>query len=400
MKDIIRRADADEILKRKHWLLVYGRRKVGKTFLLRELCKLKNYYVVRRDLSVITENGTIPIKEFVENVKKLLRDDETAVVDEFQRLDEGILEELAQLHPKGRLILSGSSLRVVKKIFEPHSPLLGFFTPSKIGFIRPSEMVHHMRKEFEAGHAVELATFLREPWIIPLYDKGDVLSFVYDMVVSASSTITALLGEVFTEEERELSKTYEALLSSIGSGVWHAKELASLLYARHLIPDASTTRIIQYLKNLEDMELIEGVKLHGARGTFYRLLSPLMNIYYYLDSRYDLSRQVSLEELRPTLEKLIALEVQNFIAELFAEKYGGRKEYFVSPDKEIDFIITVRNKPVVVGEVKWTRATRDHVARFEQISEGFGCKRVLICKQSGAVSTRVEVLTANQLVKL
>lgn len=55
----------------------------------------------------------------------------SVVIDEFQRLDENILEEISILHPKGRLLLSGSSLRILKKFFEPKSAFLGFFVPLK-----------------------------------------------------------------------------------------------------------------------------------------------------------------------------------------------------------------------------------------------------------------------------
>ena len=114
----------------------------------------------------------------------------------------------------------------------------------------------------------------------------------------------------------------------IGEGIWNTKELTSILYSRKLIPDPSPTHLIQYLKNLEEMELVESIKLYKTKGRYYRLISPLMNIYYYLDSRYDISnRTISLEEIRPTLQNIINLEIQNFIADLFAEIYEGRKEY-------------------------------------------------------------------------
>lgn len=397
----IERSDTRRISKEKHWLLVYGRRKVGKTFLLRELCQFGNYYSIKKDISVISPKGTISVSEMVEEIKKLLSQNQTVVVDEFQRLDESVFEELSLLHPKGKLILSGSSLRVIKKVFDPKSPLLGFFTPIKIGFIKPSDLIHGLNRKLPHELLIELCTFFREPWTIPSYNKEEALEFMYGLVTTSKHIITGLIGEVFTEEERELTKKYEAILGLIGTGIWNTKELTSLLYARKLIPDPSQTHLIQYLKNLEEMELVESIKLYNSKGRYYRLTSPLMNMYYYLDSRYDIAnRSVSLEELKPTLQKIINLEIQNFIADIFSELYDGRKEYFVSQDKEIDFIITKRNKVEVIGEVKWKIVDQEDVYKFQRNAERLHGKKFLICKETKIKGSDIKIIGSNELVSL
>lgn len=400
MSYIINRKDTNEIISKKSWLLVYGRRKVGKTFMLRDLCKFENYYTIKKDLSVIADKGTLPINSFIQEIKELLLQNKTIVIDEFQRLDESILEEIAVLHPKGRVILSGSSLRVVKKIFEPKSPMLGFFTPYKIGFISPIDIMLSLKRKFDEDNLIELATFLREPWIIPMYNNENTINFMYGLICQSKYTIAALIGEIFTEEERELTIKYEAILNLIGSGIWNVNELTSILYSRKLIPDPSQTHIIQYLKNLEEMELIESIKLHKRKEHYYRLLSPIMNIYYYLDSRYDISnRTISLDEVKPTLEKLMHLEIQNFIADLFAELYNGRKEYYISMDKEVDFIITKRNKAEVIGEVKWKKITKEDIVKFRRNSDSLYGKKILVCK-SGESQQEIEVKSPKELIAL
>ncbi|MBU3957676.1 MAG: AAA family ATPase, partial [Nanoarchaeota archaeon] len=344
MDYIIKRREAEEINKGKEWLIVYGRRKTGKTFLLRNFCKIDAYFLVKKDLSVFYDGKQISLQDMKEKTKEFLEKGKIAAIDEFQRLDESLLEELTLLHPKGKLLLSGSSMRIVKRFFEPKSALLGFFTPMKIGFVSPQNILSEL-KGLKPPETIEAATFLREPWLIPLFSGGKIIDFVYNAVTKSKFIITSLIGEIFSEEERELSKKYEAILSLIGSGMWNLKEIASLLYSRGIIPDPNVTNIIQYLKNLEDMGLVEGIKVYNLKSNFYRLKSPIMNIYYYLESRYSInSRDISFEEAKPTLEKLINLEIQNFIADFFAEKESGRKEYYVSPEKEFDFIITKRNR--------------------------------------------------------
>lgn len=401
MDYIIKRQEAEEIKKGRSWLLVYGRRKVGKTFMLKILCRFRHYFLVKRSLDVLYNEKSIPIEEFKQTIKRLLEAGKTAVVDEFQRLGEDVLEEIATFHPNGRLILSGSSMRVVKRVFEPKSPLLGFFTPLEIKFIRPSDIIRGLKGRLSPQQLIEIASFIREPWMVPIYAGEGLLEFVYNVAVKSKYIITSLVGEIFTEEERELTKKYQALISLIGSGVWNAKQLTSIMYANGLIPEPSPTNIIQYIKNLEGMGMVESIKMYRSKSRYYRLVSPLMNIYYYLDSRYNIGeREVSLEEVKPTLRRLVSMEIQNFVADSMAELFGGRKEYFNSPEKEIDFIITVRNKPGMVGEVKWKRFERVDMERFRLSSEGIQGRKMLFVKTGKCKDRGIETIGAEGLARM
>lgn len=369
------------ISREKHWLMVYGRRKTGKTFLLRNFCKFDAYFLVKKDLSVFSGEDQITIEEMKKRARELLASGKSVIIDEFQRLDESFLEEFTVTHPKGKLVVSGSSMRIVKRFFEPNSALLGFFTPVKIGFISPENALRELKGRLKPAEAIELATFIREPWLIPLYDGENIVNFVHKTITNSRFIISSLLGEIFSEEERELSRKYEAILRLVGSGVWNTKEIASILYSRGIIPDSSVTHILQYLKNLEEMELVESIRIYNSKSNFYRLSSPIMNIYYYLDSRYDINnREISKDEVKPTLEKLINLEIQNFIADFFAEKSNGRKEYYISPQKEFDFIITKRNRIEIIGEVKWKKAEYGDIERFIKNTGNLPGKKIIIFK--------------------
>ena len=88
------------------------------------------------------------------------------------------------------------------------------------------------------------------------------------------------------------------------------------------------------------------------------------------------------------------------MADLFSEIYDGRKEYFVSPDKEIDFIITKRNKAEIIGEVKWKIIDSEDISKFLLNSERFSGKKVLICKNSKVKSDQVQILIPQDLIDL
>jgi len=387
-------------LEQKGWILLYGRRKTGKTYLLRNLYSPDIYILVKRDLSLWSD-PEMDITSISRDVRSLLNQGKTVVIDEFQRMDEGVLEEITRAHPDGKLILSGSSFRVVEKVFSPGSPLLGFFRPLRIDLISAEDIVRNLRKKLSPDKVLELSTFLREPWLIPLFSGEETGKFLYRIITDLNATITSLIGEIFTEEERERTRVYESLLGLLGSGIWNAKDLASILYTRKIISEPSSSHISQYLKNMRDMDLIESCRVFGSRREYNRLKSPIMNIYYYLDSRYNIAeRKISWEEVKPTLDKLINLEIQNFLAELFVNIYHGRKEYFFSPEREIDFIITKRNKPICVGEVKWGKVRREHLKRFENNVGRFSCDKVLIGKRVDLKHPEIQIYRPKDILEL
>lgn len=372
-----------ESLKQKGWILLYGRRKAGKTYLLRNLYSPDVYILVKKDRALWSEDIDVDISSVSEKVRKLLEKGKKVVIDEFQRMDQSVLEEIVTVHPKGKLMLSGSSLRVVNQILSQDSPLLGFFSPLKIGLISTADMLRNLSQKFKPQRTVELSTFLRDPWLVPFYSGEKTERFLFRIMTQFRDTIPSLIGETFTEEEREITEVYGAVLSLIGAGTWKAKDISSILYNRNVIKEPGSSSIIQYTKNMREMDLLETYRIYGSKMKYNRLKSPIMNLYYYLDSRYNISeRKTSFKEVKPTLDNLINLEIQNFSADVFAGIYDGRKEYFLSPDKEIDFVITRRNKPVCVGEVKWCQIRNKHVKRFKQNTERFSCDKVVIGKKS------------------
>ncbi len=399
MDYIIERREAEEIKKDKGWSLIYGRRKTGKTFILNKLCKFKNYFLVKKELSVLYDEKTISIDEMKKLVIELLKNKKTVVIDEFQRLNESVLEEIVLQHPLGRLIISGSSMRIVKKVFDYNSPLLGFFLARRIELIHPIDIINSLK--FKSEKKIELGTFLRDPWIIPSLKEDNIIDFIFKIITHSKYMMSSLIGEIFSEEERELTQKYQVIMKLIGAGVWNTTDLANDLYNKKVFDTPGISHLGPYLKNLQDMELLESIKINKTKNKhYYRLKSPIMNVYHYLDSRYDIStRNCSLNEIEPTLQKLIHFEIQNFVADLFADKYEGRKEYYFSNSKEIDFIITKRNKPIIVGEVKWKTITKEDVTKFKETVNDFHCRKVLICKK-GIKDDEIEVIDDEGILKL
>jgi len=389
--EIIYRDESDEIKKLNGWILIYGRRKVGKTFLIKNFLEYDVFFRVNRDGSILAEKFAISIinnmDDFSRAVSELLLADKKVVIDEFQRLPESVIERISTLHPKGKVIFSGSSMRVIKKLFGSKSPLLGLAMQYKLGMIRPVNILRELSKKMDAAQAIELAPYLADAWTIPFFTtESDSEKVIYDLLKYSKFTVPSLVGEIFTEEEREFTKVYEAILRLIGAGELDYKNIASILAGRKVIERADSSLIIPYIKNMAGMGLVDSLPIFSSRKKMYRLSSPIMEAFFYLADRYGFEdRDVSFEEARPTIEKLKNFAVQNFIGDLFAGAYHGKKEYYVTPSKEIDFIITVRNKAVLIGEVKWGKYDGNDLKKFVEKSTFIKAEKIFITKSKNEI---------------
>ena len=101
------------------------------------------------------------LDEFLNRLSSILTDERTVVIDEFQRLPKAIWDRISLFHPNGRLIISGSSFRIVDKILSDRSPLLGLFYPVKIPLINPPDIVKGL--EMNAEGATTMAPYMRVP---------------------------------------------------------------------------------------------------------------------------------------------------------------------------------------------------------------------------------------------
>ncbi|MDP2766810.1 MAG: AAA family ATPase [Candidatus Methanoperedens sp.] len=405
--EIIHRDEADEIKKIKGWVLIYGRRKVGKTFLIKNFLDYDVFFRINRDGSIYAEKFIITsigsADDFGNAVVELLSSNKTVVIDEFQRLPESILERISMVHPQGKLIFSGSSMRVVKKLFGSSSPLLGLAMQYRLGLIKPDNMLRELSKKMDASAAVELAPYLADAWTIPFFKmENETTRTIYELLKYSKFTIPALVGEIFTEEEREYSRVYEAVLRLMGAGEWNYKNIASILAGRRLIERADSSLVLPYIKNMAAMGLVESLSLYSTKKKMYRLASPVMEAFFYLDDKYGFGEtDVSFQEVKPTIEKLRSLAIQKFIGDLFAQAYNGKKEYFVTPSNELDFIITVRNKPVVAGEVKWGKYDEKDIKKFIEKSNFIDAEKVFVTKKKKETEINgVKIMDVSDLVAM
>jgi AAA+ ATPase superfamily predicted ATPase len=91
---IIERKEDVEKIKNAKWVLVYGRRKTGKSFLVENNIKYDEYFFINRDRTIISknENAVKNYETFIEILRRGLEEEKIIVVDEFHRRGNGFLD--------------------------------------------------------------------------------------------------------------------------------------------------------------------------------------------------------------------------------------------------------------------------------------------------------------------
>lgn len=412
---MISRWEENRIKETSGWVLVYGRRKVGKTFLLRRFIDWDSYITITRTREAIVQENEnverVQLDEAVKSAVDRLRKGEVVVVDEFQRLGEWAWDMLAVAHPNGRLIISGSSLGIINKVFSRKSPLLGLLTPIRLDIISYSDSVSSLYDQgIKLRDALIWGTIIRDPWVIPFVNLGneavdEISRISYQLVMSASG----LVGEVFEDEERSLTELYDAVLRLVGEGIWNSAEIADLLIARGLIKGGLAT-VTGILDRLVRMGLLEKVPLWKTRRAryYYKHRSPLLSMLYYIDQKYSISEgEASISNLRDGILSILSKEIQFCIGELLAERLGGVRSYTILPSGlgDIDVVIldARRKVPIAAYEVKLGSITVRDARKAVERMRSLGFPRVGVISLSELppkVKGVDEVLGPEELIKL
>ena len=368
----------------KH-LLIYGRRKVGKTYMVKNFLEHDIYLFVRRGGGIYVEGfGPTNIdsyEQFLGLLRAWLREGKRVVLDEFQRLPEGFIETLQTSELGGQLILTGSSLHIVKDVISPRSPLLGLFSEVRVSLIRPLDILEGLMAHVQPQTAFELSPYLRDPWTIP-YFRGESTS-IGDILQTSKESIRALIGEVFLEEDKGLSAVYEGIIRSLATGKRGFGEISDSLYSRKVIDKPDPHGVRPYFNNMEAMDLVKRVPIFAKKEFRYLITSPIMELGFMLDEKYNFFQQdLSTEKIAEVAKSALPFHVERFCGEMFAQVYDGVYNYFYSRDFDIDFIISRGKKVVASGEVKWTgRPTEGDVAKFLERTKHLSGEKIFFSKK-------------------
>ncbi|WP_324735921.1 ATP-binding protein [Thermococcus sp. SY098] len=369
-------------------VIVYGRRRVGKTRLLIEasrefrtlyhLCKEEEVSETLKSLNSklfsLTKDETLlrhPITSFEEFFDRL-PEDTVVIFDEFQILAKnyprilGILQEYWDFKRKGSLILCGSSVSMMKELASYGSPIYGRRTLSlKV----PPMKFLHVREFFPSYNMEDVVKVYGAVGGIPDY----LLRF--DASLSPEENIKESFfnrGFFYDEAEyllryelRDLS-TYNTILEAISYGYRSFNELKTITG----IDGSKLARYLSILMNLDivDKEFPVTVKPKKRRKNSRYFIKDNYFAFYYTFV-YPFKEEIELGIPEVAVEKF----EQNFNRYLGWVFEGTAKEFLVELNKwkelpfrftkigkwwykseEIDLVaLNEREKKALFVEVKW-----------------------------------------------
>ena len=388
--------DKKRIEKLKPPILIYGRRKTGKTFFAKEFFSNAYYFFVRRNRSIYFENRneSITYRELTRIIEELK--EKTIIVDEFHRLPEEFLDWLHIKSPKN-LVLVTSTLHLVKNLLEKSSPILGLFLEFRMDLIDERDILLNLKEKIkDYKKLIEFSTYLREPMLLKWFGIN-----LTSILKNLKLVIPSLVGEIFAEEEKELSERYEGIIRALSSGKTTLSEITSSLYSNKLIPRQDVSSVKPYLNTLLEMGLVKRIPEYFGKRYYYFVSSPVIDLYYYLDEKYNFSER-DLDEKYIT-EK-IPMHVEDFIRELLGKIFGMRTFIINKPNMEVEIALARFKKLKIVGEVKWKRrVSKAEIKEIEEKLEKFkGCRKILVVPSKDVVEKkpeRVEVWDIGMILK-
>jgi hypothetical protein len=350
----IRRREEEKIRKIKNWTLIYGRRKTGKSTLVKKNLHMDYYVLIADSNSAITaDDKVMKIDDAIKEVKETLYKGGIAVIDEFQRLPDIYWSMISNWDKNGILVIVGSSYGIVNKVFDRNSPLLGLFTPLEIDIISYEDVLTQVKDPV-------LSTIYRDPWIIPFIDSYE--EFV-DRLKEFSLISKGLIGEVFKEEERQLTDTYYKILLLLGEGIWKTSEISGIIQ-----PKGGEGTISSMVNKLVKMGLVQKIPTL-SRENYYKVKSPPLSLSLYAESKYAISETDAKINYLP-----IGKEVQFSVGEMLSKYFGGIQYY--SPKEDIDVVIVKKKKPIWAFEIKMgeisTSEAKEAIKKMSKVAEKVG----------------------------
>jgi hypothetical protein len=389
---IILRKKEVERIEVKKWTLVFGRRKTGKTFLVENFIKSDQYFFINRDRTVISKNDGVQITYdvFAERLKTGAKSGETITIDEFHRLGEPFLDLLQSIGKGGKIILLTSTLFLAKRLIAARSPIMGLFNEVQIPIISLQETLEALAD--------------KKPIAIEFFDeKRNSKSMMNAILSGSANAVPALFGEILIEEDKGTSAIYEGIIRAIADGKVTSGNISSSLFSKRLITKDDPSFVQSYLGVMVLIGLLKRIKVYNKNKFVYKIVSPLVRLFFYADEKYGISqRQITEIESERIISELLPHIVEDNIREYVADRLGLEEAVLEAGDYDIDGILIKFKKPSVLLEVKWGKIDAKVIEKVEQnLGKIEGDSRILfVNEKKGLSSSSIKIMDIHDLRKL
>ncbi len=332
-------------------ILVYGRRRIGKTSLINEALKtyagIKIVYtaipdeIERNTLNLSRISGEIlhepwmSFSSFQDYLSYLSKREEkiVLVIDEYQDMrgkdekqalviDAWLRDFIDYKGSNIKLILSGSAIRILQSLAKDNTnPLFGRFSSiinlQELNYLEASEFYKNSSIMEKIGY---YAVFGGLPNILSLIDERKGLRGNIESLLLQTEGIARYYVDTITSTEVSAINNGNIIIRRIGNGKKHYGEIESTIQDEKARKQLSKT-----LNELIELELIEKHfpinKKNDKKKSFYVIKSNLLRFWYsYLDSNPGIINTSAFYEkhILPSLNTFISYRFENLIKQYFA----------------------------------------------------------------------------------
>jgi uncharacterized protein len=295
--------------------LLYGRRRVGKTYLLTHLWGPERTFYFTASATSPELNRRVLIEEAARWSEEELRVEDhptwrsvfrsllsmaperdiVIVLDEFQNLangEEGLREVASELNPvwesrrlrTGGLLfmISGSAIRTLEALRNGGSPIYGRLDWSAQLFPFDYYDAGRMVAAYDPLQKIHTyAAFGGIPkYLQPINTKHSPGDNITELLLSPAGEVRLQVETALAQEEGLQNLTrYRAILAAVGIGRRTVGSVASVLHAN---ADSNFRRMVERLVDLGYLEAARNFEETGTHAVRYRVADPALRMYYGL----------------------------------------------------------------------------------------------------------------------
>ncbi len=376
-----------DLSKGNFFLIVKGRRRIGKTLLLRKTLQDSIYLFIWPDktsdwiLEQISNEYSLPLfKNFGSLLEYLFEQGKTVVIDEFQNflnIDKSIFGEIQKIiderknsRKKFRLAVAGSSYSMMNKVFyDSASPLYGRKTHEihleNLDIIPLlKELKISLGEFFELWSVFEGVPYYYEMLDLKKNSKENIMNLILSKDCQLKEEGKAILSVEFGKDAR----TYNTVLSAISEGKTKLNEISSLF-------DNKSNETIKYLETLrKEFNLVRKRtpltdNPNKSRSGRYEIIDNFLSFWFYFyDRNKAYIEQERFNELKTFFNKefnsFLGRKFEKFILNLIRDKkilhefsfdnLGNQWGKTDTGTYEVDILaLNESKKEVLFGECKW-----------------------------------------------
>lgn len=381
-------------------LLLYGRRRVGKTALLRQWAdqsgipwtywmaqkepaelQRRNLYAAIRGRAVTPTSPTFASwSDLWDDVAEIIRDQRRILVlDELPWAVESDPATLSALqyawdthfqHSGLILALCGSHIRTMETLLSQQAPLFGRLTAQHRLQPLPFGVLHQFFPTWSLDALVAAYAIVGGvPQYLSWFDPAVSLSEnIRHEILGPASMALAEVELLLADEVREI-RTYLTILNAIGEGAHALKEIADATLT-------APTNLTKYLAILQQLHLVERrvpatvppALHHRSKQGRYHLIDPFHRFYFrflrpnHAEIAYQPDRV--LEQIQSGLRAFVGQTAWEELARLWVLRAGMQHGIPFMPEVigshwsrqvQTDVVaISWRERAILIGECKWT----------------------------------------------